>query len=164
MHDDYIASGTKGHRNDALAGSIADATETVRSKPHAGSEPAAGPSVQARRLSRLFLKASKYLIATLQGLEDIFEFFSERILREIRAIRRECVTRLDAIENRMKICPDGMGAGSEAQHKIQDVENDSLRRENELHTNMYLLMALCGLQFFIMGALTTMALMYWLGK
>ena len=147
MQDDRITAGVKGVGNDASAPSTADASETVRKEAHAGSETAAerstsapagpGPeqSVPAGPLSRLLSKISADPIEIAQTLENLGEIISERVVREIRAFRREFEARLDA----------------------QDGKIDALRSEIEgLRTHMRLLMGMFGLQIALLGALVSM--------
>lgn len=172
MDDDNTASRKDGFRDDASAAAGADAPEAVRSTAHAGSEtvpeqsvpdPAdPGPEqiVQAGPLSRLFLKISTDPIETLQALEELSEMIGERVLREVRAFRREVEICLDAIDVRL----DAMETKSEAWRDVQDAKIDALHKLHEgLEKQMRLLLALFAFQFLFLGALATISLMDWFG-
>ena len=154
MDDDNTTSRIEGFRDDALAAVGADAPEAVRSTAHAGSETAPEQSVQAGPLSRLTLKISTDPIEALQALEELSAMIGERVLREVRAFRREVEIRLDAMETR-----------SEAWRDVQDAKLDALYKVYEgLEKQIRLLVALFAFQFFFLGALATISLMDWFGK
>ena len=162
----------EGFPHNASTASGADAPEAVRSTAHAGSDTApdqsipdptaASPeqSVQAGPLSLLSLMNSKDPIEILQVLEDVAELISARVLREVRAFRRELDVHLDAIETRL----DAIETRSEAWRDIQDARIDALYKLYEgLQKQTRLLVALFAFQFFFLGALTTVSLMDWFG-
>lgn len=107
VQDGSIAAGMKGRGDEAAVPSTSDAPGTVRTEAHAGSEAAAEQrvpklarrspeqSVPAGPLSRRLSKISADPIEILQALENLSEIISERVVREIRAFRREFESRLD---------------------------------------------------------------------
>lgn len=147
----------KGLGDEAAVPSAADAPETVRTESHAGSEPAAqqrvpklarrGPeqSVPAGPLSRLLSKSSADPVEIVQALENLGEIISQRVVREIRAFRREFEARLDVQDAKI-----------DALYKLYD----GLRADlNGLRSQMRLLVALFGLQVVFLGVLVTMGFM-----
>ena len=166
MHDDYIASGTKGHRDDAPDRSGGAAPETVRSEPHAGSEtvaeqrvPAAvDPDLEQRvlagPLSRLFLKISTAPNEAFEALDGLSAMIGERVLREIRAFRREFETRMGAMEKGLETRLGAMETSFNAWRDAQDAKIDALHKMYDgLHKQMRLVVAVLALQFVFLGAL-----------
>ena len=173
VQDLHIADGTKGVGDDTSVPSTVDAPETVRVSAHAGSGAAAeqsvpepvgpGPeqSVRAGPLSRQLSKIPADPTEILEALEDLGARISERVLREVRAFRREFESRLD-VQNAK---PDAEDAKLNAQDaKIDALYKlyDGLRSEiNGLRMEIRLLMAMVMIQNFLLGALLTISLINW---
>lgn len=147
----------KGRGDEAAVPSTADAPETVRTEAHVGSETAAEqrvpklarpgpePSVPAGPSSRLLSKISADPVEIVQALENLGEIISERVVREIRAFRREFETRLDVQDAKI-----------DALYKLYD----GLRADlNGLRSQMRLLVALFGVQVVFLGFLVAMGFM-----
>ena len=162
--------------NDASASSTADAPKVVRAEAHAGQEtaeqrsvpdpPGPGPeqSVPAGPLSRLLLKIPADPIEIVQALENLGEIISERVVREIRAFRRESESRPESMETRFEARLESMEKRSDARHDVQCGKIDALRSELKeiraelkgIRTQVRLLIAMFGLQIVLLGALVTM--------
>lgn len=154
----------KGRGDEAAVPSTSDAPGTVRTEAHAGSEAAAEQrvpklarrspeqSVPAGPLSRRLSKISADPIEILQALENLSEIISERVVREIRAFRREFESRLDVQDAKI-----------DALYKLYDglrSEINGLRQDlNGLRSQMRLLVALFGLQVVFLGFLVAMGFM-----
>ncbi len=165
MQDDRIAAGMKDVGNDASAPSTADAPRTVRKEAHAGPETAAERSISdparpgleqgvpAGSLSRLLSKIPADPTEIVQALENLGEIISERVVREIRAFRRDFESRLNSMETR-----------SGARHDVQDRKIDALSSELKeiraefkgIRTQVRLLIAMLGIEIVFLGALVTM--------
>lgn len=152
-----MAAGMERLGDDTSAPSTADAREVVRSEANTGPEtsevrivpdpPGADPeqSAPAWTLSRLLLKISADPIEISRVLQNFVEIISERVVGEIRAFRREFETRLDVQDAKI-----------DALYKLYD----GLRSEiNGLRKEIRLLMAVCGIQTVLLGALLTMGIM-----
>ena len=187
VQDKRTTSDSKCIQDDASAAPTADALEPVRSDPHADPttvaeqrvpEPARpGPEqrVQAGALGRLLLKISAKPIEILQALDDLSERISDRVLREIRAFRRESEARHDVQDARIGtlgklyegLCRELNGLRKEFDGLRKEVDGlrkelDGLRKELDgMRSQIRLLVALIALLLVFLGALITVGLMNW---
>ena len=173
MQDRRTSSGFDDVRDDASATSTVDEMETARFEAHAGPEALAeqrvpdsgtlGPeqSVRAGALGQFFSKISTNPIEILRALDDLSERIGDRVLREVRAFRREIEARLDVQDAKIG-----------ALHKLYDgvcreldglcKEIDGVRKELDgIRKQIRLLVALFALQIVFLGALVTVGLMNW---
>lgn len=156
-----------------MAAPPADDVETVRPEAHTDLEsPAeqsvpdpAGPgpeqSVQAGPLGRLFLKISAKPIEILQAMDDLSERIGDRVLREIRAFRRES-------EAQHNVQDAKVGALQEPYHGLRiglhGIRNalEGIRKELEgIRKLIRILVAMLALQIVFLGVLVTLGLMNW---
>lgn len=180
VQDQRATSDLKGIQDDAPAAPTADALEPVRPDAQAGPttvaeqrvpEPARpGPEqrVQAGALGRLLLKISAKPIEILQALDDLSERISDRVLREIRAFRRESEARHDVQDARIGtlgklyegLCREMNGLRKEVDGLRKEL--DGLRKELDgMRSQIRLLVALIALLLVFLGALITVGLMNW---
>lgn len=173
VQDHLTASGLKGLRDDPLAAPLGDDVATVRPKAHTDLEsPAeqsvpdpAGPgpeqSVQAGPLGRLFLKISAKPIEILRAMDDLSERIGDRVLREIRAFRRESEAQhnvQDAKVGALQKLYDGLCRELDGVRK----ELDGIRKELDgIRKQIRLLVAMIALLLVFLGALVTVGLMNW---
>lgn len=176
MQDDRIATGLKDVENDASASSTSDAPKAVRAEAHAGQEaaeersisdparPGLDQSVPAGPLSRLLSKIPADPTEIVQALENLGEIISERVVREIRAFRREFESRPESMETRFEARLESMEKRSDARHDVQCGKIDALRSELKemrvelkgIRTQVRLLIAMLGIEVVFLGALVTM--------
>ena len=104
-------------------------------------------------MSRLPSKIPADPTEIVQALENLGEIISERVVREIRAFRRDFESRLNSMETR-----------SGARDDVQDRKIDALRSELKeiraefkgIRTQVRLLIAMLGIEIVFLGALVTM--------
>lgn len=187
VQDQRATSDSKGIQEDAPAAPTADALEPVRPDAQAGPttvaeqrvpEPARpGPEqrVQAGALGRLLLKISAKPIEILQALDDLSDRISDRVLREIRAFRRESDAQHDVQDAQIGtlgklyegLCREMNGLRKEFDGLRKEVDGlrkelDGLRKELDgMRSQIRLLVALITLLLVFLGALITVGLMNW---
>ena len=120
----------------------------------------------------------------LQALDDLSEMIAERVLRKIRAFRRQSGAghdvqdeKLDAIDTKIKARKAAQDAkieawkaawdaASKARTEAQDAKFEARMaaqdaRIDSLDKQMLLLLVLAMIQSFFLGMLVTLSLMYW---
>lgn len=181
MQDDRTTANVKGLRDDDSASITADTLEAVRSDANTGkgsattqsipetSSPGAKQSAKAGPLARLLSKVSPDPMEILQALDDLSDMIAGRVVRKIRAFRRESEAqhhvrdakreaRKAAWDAEFKTRTESQDAKIEAQGAAQDARIDSLDKQ------MLLLLVLAMIQSFLLGMLATLSLMYWFSR
>ena len=181
MRDDRTTANVKGLRDDDSASITADTLEAVRSDANTGkgsattqsipetSSPGAKQSAKAGPLARLLSKVSPDPMEILQALDDLSDMIAGRVVRKIRAFRRESEAqhhvrdakreaRKAAWDAEFKTRTESQDAKIEAQGAAQDARIDSLDKQ------MLLLLVLAMIQSFLLGMLATLSLMYWFSR
>ena len=181
MQDDRTTANVKGLRDDDSASITADTPEAVRSDANTGKGSAAtqsipetsGPGseqpVLAGPLARLLAKISLDPMEILQALDDLSDMVAGRLVRKIRAFRRESEAqhhvrnakreaRKATWDAEFKTRTESQDAKIEAQGAAQDARIDSLDKQ------MLLLLVLAMIQSFLLGMLATLSLMCWFSR
>ena len=181
MRDDRTTANVKGLRDDDSASITADTLEAVRSDANTGkgsattqsipetSSPGAKQSAKAGPLARLLSKVSPDPMEILQALDDLSDMIAGRVVRKIRAFRRESEAqhhvrdakreaRKAAWDAEFKTRTESQDAKIEAQGAAQDARIDSLDKQ------MLLLLVLAMIQSFLLRMLATLSLMYWFSR
>lgn len=199
MQDDRTTANVKGLRDDDSASITADTPEAVRSDANTGKWTAAtqsipetsgpGPkqSAKAGPLARLLSKISPDPMEILQALDDLSEMIAERVLRKIRAFRRQSGAghdvqddKLDAIDTKIKVRKAAQDvkieawkaawdAASKARTEAQDAKFEARMaaqdaRIDSLDKQMLLLLVLAMIQSFLLGMLAALSLVYWFSR